>query len=167
MTEAYVALGANLGDPRRQVLDAMQAIDTLADTRVTARSSLYLTPPWGVTDQPAFINAVVAVETALSAHDLLIGLQALESLAGRTRDDKKHRWGPRTLDLDLLLYGEATWNDASLEIPHPRLSERAFVLLPLDEIAASVGVPGQGRVSDLVQRVDTTGCRKLESVDLE
>lgn len=160
--QAYVALGANLGDPQGQVRDAVQALDTLAHARVTARSSLYLTPPWGVTEQPAFVNAVVGVETTLSARDLLTAMQVLESRAGRKRDGQ--RWGPRMLDLDLLLYGDAQLHDEQLAIPHPRLAERAFVLLPLAEIAGGLEVPGLGRVADLLARVDASGCRRLQDV---
>lgn len=158
--QAYVALGANLGDPQRQVRDAMQALDALAHTRVTARSPLYLTPPWGVTEQPAFVNAVAGVETSLSARDLLAALQELESRAGRTRDGQ--RWGPRVLDLDLLLYGNAHLHEDQLDIPHPRLADRAFVLLPLADIAGGLDVPGLGRVADLLARVDASGCRRLQ-----
>ncbi|HET7663297.1 MAG TPA: 2-amino-4-hydroxy-6-hydroxymethyldihydropteridine diphosphokinase [Rhodanobacteraceae bacterium] len=159
MVQAYVALGANLGDPQAQVRAAMRALDTLAQTHVTARSPLYLTPPWGVTAQPAFVNAVAGIETALSAHALLAALQTLESRAGRTRDGR--RWGPRVLDLDLLLYGDMQLQDGQLAIPHPRLAERAFVLLPLADIAATLEVPGQGRVADLLACVDTRGCQRL------
>ncbi|HET6587982.1 MAG TPA: 2-amino-4-hydroxy-6-hydroxymethyldihydropteridine diphosphokinase [Oleiagrimonas sp.] len=159
MVQAYVALGANLGNPQAQVRAAMRALDTLAQTRVTVCSPLYLTPPWGMVVQPAFVNAVAGIETALSAHALLASLQTLESRAGRTRDGQ--RWGPRVLDLDLLLYGDAQYQDKQLAIPHPRLAERAFVLLPLADIAATLEVPGQGRVTDLLSRVDTRGCQRL------
>lgn len=100
---AHIALGANIDEPQTRVRDAMLALDSLACTRVTARSALYLTPPWGMTDQPAFVNAAVAVETGLSAPALLTALQELEARAGRRRGGR--RWGPRCLDLDLLLYG--------------------------------------------------------------
>lgn len=158
--QAYIALGANLGNPQHQVRDAMLALDALAHTRVTARSPLYLTPPWGVTEQPAFVNAVAGVDTGLPARDLLIALQELESRAGRRRDGQ--RWGPRLLDLDLLLYGDAQFHDEQLDIPHPRLAERAFVLLPLADIAGALDVPGLGRVADLLARVDASACRRLQ-----
>lgn len=160
MAQAHVALGANLGDPRAQVRAAIDALDALADTRVTARSPLYLTPPWGVTDQPAFVNAVVALETALPPDALLAALQDLETKAGRVREGR--RWGPRRLDLDLLLYGDQCMHAEHLQVPHPCLAERAFVLLPLADIAADVEVPGLGRVADLLDRVDTRGCRRLD-----
>jgi len=162
MTLAYVALGANLGDPREQVGRAMDALDALPQTRVTARSPLYLTPPWGVADQPDFVNAVVALETGLAPRALLAALQQLEARAGRVRDGRRN--GPRPLDLDLLLHGRACLNDADLQVPHPRLAERAFVLLPLADIAGDVDVPGRGRVRDLLERVDTSGCRRLQAV---
>ncbi len=128
---AYVALGANLGDPRAAVGDAIAALDRLSTTRLLRASSLYRSAPWEASG-PDFINAVAAVETGLSALELLRALQALELDAGRERP---YRNAPRTLDLDLLLYGDARIESAELTVPHPRLRERAFVLLPLAEIA--------------------------------
>lgn len=159
MTRAHVALGANLGDPQAQVRAAMEALDALPRTRVVARSSLYLTPPWGVTEQPDFVNAVVALETALVPRALLAALQRLEAQAGRERGGTRN--GPRPLDLDLLLHGEVRLADADLQVPHPRMAERAFVLLPLADIAADLEVPGLGRVDDLLENVDRSGCRLL------
>jgi 2-amino-4-hydroxy-6-hydroxymethyldihydropteridine diphosphokinase len=134
---AYVALGANLGDPRRALRDAMDRLARLPGTTVTKRSSLYRTAPVGTTG-PDFINAVVEVQTALSAPALLDGLLSIESEAGRERP-----WpnAPRTLDLDLLLYGSARIDSARLTVPHPRMSERAFVLVPLSEIAPALVPP--------------------------
>ncbi|HEX7341192.1 MAG TPA: 2-amino-4-hydroxy-6-hydroxymethyldihydropteridine diphosphokinase [Rhodanobacteraceae bacterium] len=162
MVRAYVALGANIGDPQAQVRAAIAALDSMDGTRVIASSSLYLTPPWGVVDQPPFINAVVAVDTSLMPHALLARLHELETQAGRVRDGTRN--GPRPLDLDLLLYGHQCLHDAGLQVPHPRLAERAFVLLPLADIAADVEVPGQGRVADLLSRVDGQGCQRLGNV---
>lgn len=135
---AYVALGANLGDPRAAVLAAMDRLGTLPHTRVTARSSLWRTAPVGTTG-PDFVNAVVALRTTLPAPELLAALQRLELEAGRERP-----WpnAPRTLDLDLLLYGEARIASPRLVVPHPRMHERAFVLAPLAEIAPAVVPPG-------------------------
>jgi 2-amino-4-hydroxy-6-hydroxymethyldihydropteridine diphosphokinase len=127
---AYVALGANLGDARSSVLTAMQALDAAPGTRVTARSGLYRSAPLGA-GGPDYINAVVRLCTRLSAPDLLKLLQRLEQDAGRTRP---YHHAPRTLDLDLLRYGEARIDSPHLTVPHPRLRERAFVLLPLAEI---------------------------------
>ncbi len=128
---AYLALGANLGDAQATVREAMDAIDTLPATRVVRRSSLYRTAPME-SNGPDYINAVVQVETALTAPDLLRELQALELRAGRLRP---YRNAPRTLDLDILLFGEARIFSDALTIPHPRMDLRAFVLVPLGEIA--------------------------------
>ncbi|HET7269239.1 MAG TPA: 2-amino-4-hydroxy-6-hydroxymethyldihydropteridine diphosphokinase [Oleiagrimonas sp.] len=159
MTRAYVALGANLGDPQTQVRAAMEALDALPDTHVIARSPLYLTPPWGVSAQPDFVNAVVALETGLAPRELLAALQHLEAQAGRVRDGLRN--GPRRLDLDLLLHGDTRMADADLQVPHPRMTERAFVLLPLADIAGNMELSGFGRVRDLLERVDVSGCRRL------
>jgi 2-amino-4-hydroxy-6-hydroxymethyldihydropteridine diphosphokinase len=128
---AYVALGANLGDAAASVSAAMDALDTLAHTRVTRRSSLYRSAPVQATG-PDFINAVVEISTQLTAPDLMRELQKMEHAAGRQRP---YANAPRTLDLDLLLYGDATLQSASLTVPHPRMKQRAFVLQPLSEIA--------------------------------
>jgi 2-amino-4-hydroxy-6-hydroxymethyldihydropteridine diphosphokinase len=155
---AYIGLGANLGDAVANVCAAMDALTQIPAMCVVARSALYLTSPWGVTDQADFINAAVGLDSTLSPHEVLAVLQQLEARAGRTRE---RRWGPRVLDLDLLLYGDACVHDEHLEVPHPRLAERAFVLLPLADIAPAVQIPGKGPVRDLLARADTTGCRRL------
>ena len=131
---AHVALGANLGDARATVSDAIAALDQLPQTRLLRASALYRSAPWEASG-PDFINAVAAVETGLDAHELLRALQALELQAGRERP---YRNAPRTLDLDLLLYGDAVIDTPDLSVPHPRLRERAFVLLPLAEIAPAL-----------------------------
>lgn len=131
---AHVALGANLGDARATVSDAIAALDRLPQTRLLRASGLYRSAPWEASG-PDFINAVAAVETGLDAHELLRALQALELQAGRERP---YRNAPRTLDLDLLLYGDAVIDTPDLSVPHPRLRERAFVLLPLAEIAPAL-----------------------------
>ncbi len=128
---AYVALGANLGDATDTVNLALQALDSLPQTRLVRASRLYRTAPWEASG-PDFINAVAQVSTTLAPHAMLAALQALELQAGRERP---YRNAPRTLDLDLLLYGEQTIHSDSLEVPHPRMWERAFVLVPLAEIA--------------------------------
>lgn len=156
---ALVALGSNLNDPKAQVERGFGALATLPRTTLRARSRLYRTPPWGVVDQPDFVNAVASLETTLAPRDLLEALLAIEARAGRTRGV---RYGPRTLDLDLLLYGESTVHESGLEIPHPRLHERPFVLLPLADLAPDSEVPGHGRVVDLLARVDTSGCALIE-----
>ena len=131
---AHVALGANLGDARATVSAAIAALDQLPQTRLLRASGLYRSAPWEASG-PDFINAVAAIETGLDAHELLRALQALELQAGRERP---YRNAPRTLDLDLLLYGDAVIDTPDLSVPHPRLRERAFVLLPLAEIAPAL-----------------------------
>lgn len=134
---AHVALGANLGDARATVSDAIAALDRLPQTRLLRASGLYRSAPWEASG-PDFINAVAAVETGLDAHELLRALQALELQAGRERP---YRNAPRTLDLDLLLYGDARIDSPRLTVPHPRMGGRAFVLRPLAEIDASLVAP--------------------------
>ncbi len=158
MTLAYVALGSNLGESRRQVLAAMDALDALPATRVLRRSSLYLTPPWGVLEQPPFINAVVALDTELLPEPLLDALLQIESHAGRVRAERN---GPRMLDLDLLHMDGVTRHDERLTLPHPRIAERAFVLLPLFDIAPTLEIPGQGTVRALLEQLDASGCERL------
>ena len=153
---AYVALGSNLGDSRQQLMDAMEALAALPRTAVTARSRIYRTPPWGVRDQPHFLNAVVALETTLEPHDLLEALLRIERTAGRQRNGE--RWGPRTLDLDLLHVVGRIVDDERLSLPHPHIADRAFVLLPLHDVAPELEIPAQGRVAELLRAVDTQGC---------
>ena len=159
MTLAYVALGSNLGDPRRQLLDAMDALSNLPDTRLLQRSRLYRTPPWGMLEQPPFLNAAVRLDTGLAAGELLDALLAIERAAGRTREGE--RWGPRTLDLDLLHMEGVRMADARLTLPHPRIAERAFVLLPLADLAPGLDLPGQGKVAELLAALDHSGCEAL------
>lgn len=156
---AYVALGSNLGDSRQHLLDAIEALAALPQIAVIARSRIYRTPPWGVTDQPDFLNAVLALETTLPPHDLLDALLAIERAAGRQRSGE--RWGPRTLDLDLLHVAGQTINDERLTLPHPHIADRAFVLLPLHDVAPELDIPGQGKVVELLRNVDAQGCTAL------
>lgn len=156
---AYVALGSNLGDSRQHLLSAVEALAALSHTQVIARSRIYRTPPWGVLDQPDFLNAAVALETALEPYDLLDALLAIERAAGRQRSGE--RWGPRTLDLDLLHVAGRTMHSPRLTLPHPHIAERAFVLLPLGDLAPELDIPGQGRVVELLRNVDTKGCTPL------
>ncbi len=130
-------------------------MEGLPATRVVRHSRLYRTPPWGpVTGQPDYANAVAEVETELAPGALLSALQAMETAHGRVR---RARWGPRTLDLDLLLYDELTMSTTELTLPHPRLSERAFVLVPLAELVSHLRVPGAGVVAELLARVNVAG----------
>ncbi len=135
----YLALGANLGDAQTALRAATQSIATLPNTQLVATSSLYRTAPIGATG-PDYVNAVIAVTTRLNAPELLAHLQQIESLAGRVRP---YRNAPRTLDLDILLYGDACIDSPALQIPHPRMAERAFVLVPLAEIAPDQVTPEQ------------------------
>ena len=158
MTLAYVALGSNLGDSRQQVLGAMAALAALPDTRLLQRSHLYRTPPWGMLEQPPFINAAVQLDTGLSAQGLLDALLEIERKAGRVRAERN---GPRTLDLDLLHVDGVRVDDERLSLPHPRMAERAFVLLPLHDIAPTLQLPGYGMVAQLLTRLDVAGCERL------
>ena len=159
---AAVGLGGNLGDAAATLHEAMLALDGLPDTRLLRASRLYRTPAWGNTAQPEFVNAAALLQTQLEARDLLDALLDIERIFGRDRGAGE-RWGPRTLDLDLLLYGDATIDEPGLRVPHPHLHERAFALLPLAEIAPDLFVPGHGRVADLLGGVDASGCAPLDA----
>ena len=160
MIRAYIALGANLGDPAAQLRAGVDALANTAHTRVTACSRLWRTPAWGAQPQPDYLNAVIAADTALPPEVLLDALLAIERAHGRVRDGA--RYGPRTLDLDLLLYGEQRVDSAVLQVPHPQLALRAFVLLPLAELAPLLVIPGTGAtVTELLAGIDTAGCVAL------
>ena len=143
----YVALGSNLDDPVAQVRAGAQALGKLPGTQLICCSSLYRTAPVGVTEQPDFINAVCAADTDMPAGALMQSLLDIERAQGRQRAIPG---GPRTLDLDLLLYGELVCHEPGLTLPHPRLHERAFVLYPLSEIAPGLNIPGRGLVESLL-----------------
>lgn len=147
---AFVALGSNLGEPRRAVEAALRDLASLPDCRLAAHSALYRTAPVGVGAQPDFINAVAALDTTLAPLALLEALLALEARHGRTRHTPL---AARTLDLDLLLHGEAVSNTPALQLPHPRMHLRAFVLAPLAEIAPELILPGLGPIADLLPAV--------------
>jgi len=159
---AFVALGSNLDDPPAQIRSALRALAALPGTRLVGSSSLYRNPPAGVLDQPDFVNAVAEIETRLTARKLLERLLAIERAHGRVRDVPN---GPRTLDLDLLLYGGLTVREPGLVVPHPRMLDRAFVVVPLAEIAPGAVVPGRGRIADLVRNVDASGMIRLRETD--
>ena len=158
MTLAYIALGSNLGDPQQQLRDAMQTLATTPGLHLLQRSALYRTPPWGMLQQPPFVNAAVQLDSALPPHALLDALLAIEQRAGRVRGARN---GPRTLDLDLLHVDGVQLDDARLSLPHPRMAQRAFVLLPLHDIAPTLQLPGYGRVDQLLAALDTAGCERL------
>lgn len=159
---AYVALGANLGDPVATVRAALAALTRLEGARLVTASSLYRTAPVGLRDQPDFINAVAAMDvdaTVLPAPTFLARLFAIEAAFGRVRSVKN---APRTLDLDLLLYGDTRRDDPALTLPHPRLAERAFVLAPLAEIAPALEIAGLGPVARLLGGVAGQRIERLE-----
>ena len=151
---AFVGLGSNLDDPQKQILRALQALDTLPHTRVLARSSLYRSAPIGYLEQPDFINAVAKLETVLSPRALLDALLGLERECGRTRE---FRNAPRTLDLDVLLYDDLCCHEHGLTIPHSQMHVRAFVLRPLLEIAPDCVIPGIGPAEKALQ-----GCQQQQ-----
>jgi len=158
-TEALIALGGNVGDVRSTFERAVAMLCDGEAVRLVARSSDYRTPPWGVTDQPPFINAVIAVATTLPPHDLFARALTVERALGRDRS-RERRFGPRTIDIDLLAYDDLSLNDDDLTLPHPRLFERAFVLVPLAEIAPGRVIAGIF-VRDALARVDASGIEKL------
>ncbi len=155
---AFIALGANLDDPQAQILRACERIAGLPHTALLRRSSLYRTPPWGVAEQPEFVNAVAQIDTALAPRQLLCTLLDVEAAAGRQRTLPN---GPRTLDLDLLLYAGLRCHEPGLTIPHPRMQQRAFVLVPLLEIAPDCEIPGLGHAADWLARCDVRGIIRI------
>ena len=144
---AYIGLGSNLDNPGRQIETAFELLDAIADTRLIARSSLYRSAPFGGVEQPDFVNAAAALLTKLSPVELLAQLQEIERVRGRERGGV--RWGPRVLDLDLLVYSSVAVDQPDLNVPHPGIAERNFVLLPLRELAPDLVIPGLGRVSSM------------------
>lgn len=156
---AYVALGSNLDDPRAQVERAFGELAALRESRLVARSSLYRSHPFGPVSQPDFVNAVAGMLTRLEAPVLLAELKSLEVRLGRERPVA--RWGPRRIDLDLLVHGGARIDEPGLQVPHPGIAERAFVLAPLAEIAPDLEVPGLGRVASLLGRVVASDLERI------
>ena len=158
---AYIGIGSNLNDPVAQVQRAFRALAELPASRLMACSSLYRSAPvGGPPDQPDYVNAVAALDTALNPEELLAALQVLEIQQGRVRTV---RWGPRTLDLDVLLYGSTIRNDSWLTLPHPRLQERAFVLYPLYDIAPDLTISGLGSLSELLGNCPPLPLTRLDS----
>jgi len=155
---AFVGLGANLGEPESGVREALGQLDSIPHTRVVKSSSLYRSQPLGYAAQPPFVNAVAQLETGLPAERLLAELHAIEARHGRQRSFPN---APRTLDLDLLLFGNAVIDTGNLKVPHPRMHERAFVLLPLVEIAPEAGVPGRGAAKTLLEKCTNQGLERL------
>lgn len=160
-TIAFVGLGGNVGDAAATLREALAALDGLPETRVLRASPLYRTPAWGHVDQPDFINAVAKLETGLDPRALLDALLDVERQFGRDRQEDDTRWGPRTLDLDLLLFGEAVIDEPGLRVPHPHLHERAFALVPLAAIAPGATIPGHGTVRSALAAVVADGIEAL------
>jgi 2-amino-4-hydroxy-6-hydroxymethyldihydropteridine diphosphokinase len=159
MENVYIGLGSNLADPHAQVEAGIHALAKLPKTRLVTRSRLYRSAPWRRADQPDFVNAAAVVETDLSPRELLDHLLEIERAAGRERDGT--RWGPRVLDLDILLFGDRHIDEPGLHVPHPHLHERAFVLVPLAEIAPGMVIPGYGRIAGLLAGVDVSTCERV------
>jgi 2-amino-4-hydroxy-6-hydroxymethyldihydropteridine diphosphokinase len=157
---AYIGVGSNLDDPRKQVIQAFTELATLPTTRVILTSPIYISRPFGPVSQGDFANAVVGVLTQLEPRALLAGLRALE--AARGRPEQRERWGPRIIDLDVLVYGRERLADPELTLPHPGIVERNFVLYPLADIAPDLDIPGLGRVTELKGRVTPEGLRRDE-----
>ncbi|PFG55378.1 2-amino-4-hydroxy-6-hydroxymethyldihydropteridine diphosphokinase [Vibrio sp. ES.051] len=155
MITAYIAVGSNLADPVSQAKHAIESLKALPKSEFIQASSLYSSAPMGPQDQPDYINAVVAINTSLTPIELLDCTQAIEQEQGRVRKDE--RWGPRTLDLDIVLYGNEVIHSARLTVPHYGMKEREFVLYPLAEIAPSLQLPDGTEVSSLLKQVDRNG----------
>ncbi|MGB5426944.1 MAG: 2-amino-4-hydroxy-6-hydroxymethyldihydropteridine diphosphokinase [Gammaproteobacteria bacterium] len=156
---AYIGLGSNLDNPVAQVLEAVEELEMIPDTILAARSSLYSGRPMGPEEQPDYVNAVVALDTLLSADELHRALVSIEDQQGRARDGEK--WGPRIIDLDLLLYGNSTIDTDTLTVPHPGMHERDFVIVPLEEIAGNVKIPGKGFLYSLINKCKSHSLKKL------
>ena len=165
-TIAYLGVGSNLDEPAAQVRRAFGELDQIRDSRCVSTSSLYLSVPLGPVEQPDFVNAVAVMETGLSVEKLLESLQALEESHGRRRNTT--RWGPRTLDLDILLYGNRHMNTGRLILPHPELHKRNFVLYPLLEVTSpDLHIPGRGRLGELIRDCRADGIKRLSESCLE
>lgn len=166
LTTAYIGLGSNLQNPPEQIREAMHAIGTIPQTRVVADSGLFLSkplvPPSGPIQQPDYYNAVVKIETGLGPIELLEQLQQIEQAQQRKRSE---HWGPRTIDLDILMFNDVQMKDERLTLPHPGLDQREFVLYPLRNIDASLEIPGHGMLSDLITRCPENGLQYLGTIE--
>ena len=147
--DSYIGIGSNLRDPLFQVTQGIKELGKISDSAFIAHSSFYRSPPMGLKCQPAYINAVARLRTQLGPQQLLDELQRIEYAHGRIRTHQ--RWGPRTLDLDVLLYGDWQLDDSRLTVPHPGIPHRAFVLYPLHEINPDLNIPGHGFISDMIE----------------
>jgi 2-amino-4-hydroxy-6-hydroxymethyldihydropteridine diphosphokinase len=156
---AYVGLGSNLQGPARQLESSFELLDAIPDTRLMLRSSLYRSAPFGGIEQPDFVNAVAALLTRLSPMELLLELKGIERARGREQGGV--RWGPRVLDLDLLVYSSQKIDHPELCVPHPGIAERNFVLLPLAEVAPDLTVPGLGRIASIAVKLSEPGISRI------
>lgn len=157
--QCYIGLGSNLDNPAAQLHTALVALDDVADTSLVKQSSFYRSEPLGPGAQPDYLNAAALLDTSLTALALLSQLQSIENRQGRVRDGQK--WGPRTLDLDLLLYGNEVIRAPGLIVPHPEIKQRNFVLMPLLELTPELDVPGLGRADELLALAGDTGITRL------
>ena len=164
MERVYIGLGSNLAEPQSQLRAALQTLQTLPDSRFIGCSSLYASDPLGPDDQPRYVNAVAALDTRLEPHALLDQLQRIELEQGRQR--KAERWGPRTLDLDILLFGERVLHDERLTVPHYHMHARAFVLYPLAELAPGLQLPDGRALTDLLADCPFTGLERIAEAPL-
>lgn len=156
---AYIGIGSNLDDPVKQVKEALEELDTIPDSILISKSGLYASKPMGPADQPEYVNAVAALDTLLSPEELLQALQKIEQRLGREPGGEK--WGPRVIDLDLLLYGKKKISTDTLTVPHPGMHERDFVIIPLAEIAGNMSIPGKGQLSTLIAACENHSVKKL------
>lgn len=159
----YIGLGSNLAEPNEQILSAIDAINAINNCQITSVSALYGSKPMGPQDQPDYVNAVLALTTSLAPLALLDELQQIEQASGRVR--KEERWGPRTLDLDIILFGEQQINNQRLTVPHYGMKVREFVLLPLLEIAPELILPDGDKLSALCNNIDHNGLTKLATIN--
>ena len=160
--KAWLGLGSNLQNPAAQLAEALNRLDLVEGIEISKTSSLYRTPPWGDEAQGDFINAVTQIETDLDPISLLRVLQSIENEMGRQRNGR--RWGPRLIDIDLLLYADQQYQSEELELPHPRMHQRAFVLIPLCELDETVKIPGLGVAKELLKQLDSDGIARLEDL---
>ncbi len=157
----FIGFGGNLGDVEATLMEALFAMDEIPQTTLRRQSSIYRTPAWGNTDQADFLNGVAELQTRLTPNILLQKLLEIEERFGRVRQQDE-RWQPRTLDLDILLFGDEVINETNLRVPHPHMHERAFVLVPLAELANGLEIPGQGSLQDCLAKLDISDIKILE-----
>ncbi|HOZ04401.1 MAG TPA: 2-amino-4-hydroxy-6-hydroxymethyldihydropteridine diphosphokinase [Arenimonas sp.] len=157
----FIGFGGNMGDVEATLMEALFAIDEIPQTTLRRQSAIYRTPAWGNTDQADFLNGVAELQTRLTPNILLQKLLEIEERFGRIRQQDE-RWQPRTLDLDILLFGDDVINEANLRVPHPHMHERAFVLVPLAELVNDLEIPGQGSLKDCLAKLDISDIKILE-----